>query len=430
MLEFARAGGKLAENGALEKLASATLAADDAAIQGLVKEFGFERYCIQFCHWVWLLRCNVFCICVCPPRTIGVFTKIGALYYDTAVDSHSGSTGLTVADQRAFFSSLRLNGGLSVVDGAPLVEYRFETVATSMDGSTLADGTPILPGSWVAVTPAQIGETNIGSFIRPISVPPFLEVIEVWVKRSGAGIFTITPSADGWIQVPPMFPVAPMVTGSGWRCVPGSDLIYLDTTTLTSFVASIDETGVDAGMSANAPLQTDVHYGVRMRMRDQGDTGDGTDTGTCSHIAINNSRYVNVSHHPYWPGGLFGATNELAVASIGIAELVSHPCSLLTQSLTVEFTAAHSNLGPVTVTLEGPGGPYAFDLNPASPEVAGENWFGTATPQLFGTPPVPRWTFASLLPCAYLLEISVTVLLTTGDGVPNALVDYVAFCKG
>lgn len=182
--------------------------------------------------------------------------------------------------------------------------------------------------------------------------------------------------------------------------------------TLTPFVATIDESGVDAGMSANAPLQTDVHYGVRMRMRDQGDSGDGTDAGTCSHIAINNSRYVNVSHHPYWPGGLFGATNELAVASIGIAELVSHPCSLLTQSLTVEFTAAHSNLGPVTVTLEGPGGPYAFDLNPAAAEVAGENWYGTATPHLVGSPPVPAWTFNGLLPCAYLLEISVTVLLT------------------
>jgi hypothetical protein len=424
MLEFARALGKLAaKKGNLERLAAAMLREDVENVQALVKEFEFERYCVQFCHWVCFLRCHLFCICVCPPRTIAVFTKIGALYYNTDVHSLPGGTGLTVADKRAFFSTLRLNGGLSVVDGAPLVEYRFETVATSTDGSTLPDGTPILPGSWVPVTPAQIAATNIGSFIRPIFVPPFIEVIEVWVNKSGPNIFTITPSADGWIQVPPMFPVPPMVPGPGFRFVPGSDLINLITTTLTPFVTSIDETGVDAGDSANAPLQTDVHYGVRMRLRNQGDSGDGTEAATCSHIAINNTLYNNISHHPYWPGGLFGASNELALASIGIAELATAPCSVLKKSFTVEFTAAHSNLGAVSVWLEGPGGPYAFDLNPAAPEDPGENWYGTATP-------TGGWSFNTLAPCAYLLKISVDVLLTTGDADPSAIIDYVAFCKG
>lgn len=431
MLEFARAVDRLAtKKGALERLAAATLREDVETVQTLVKEFEFERFCVQFCHWVCFLRCQLFCACVCPPRTIAVFTKIGGLYYNSDVHSLAPGNGLTVADDRAFYSTLRLNGGLSVVDGAPLVEYRFETVGTSTDGSTLADGTPILPGSWVPVTPAQIGATNIGSFIRPIFLPPFEEVIEVWVNKTGPGIFTITPSADGWIEVPPMFPAPPMVPGSGWRFVPGSDLILFDTTSLTPFVTSIDETGVNAGDSANAPLQTDVHYGVRMRLRNQGDTGEGTEAGTCAHIAINNTHYDNISHHPYWPGGLFGATNELAVASIGIAELVAHPCSQLTNGLTVQFTAAHSNLGDVSVSLEGPGGPYAFGLNPTTAENPGENWFGTATPAMIGSPPAPAWSFNALPPCAYLLKLSVSVLLTTGDGAPSPIVDYVAFCKG
>ena len=227
-----------------------------------------------------------------------------------------------------------------------------------------------------------------------------------------------------------MFPTPPMVPSSGWQFVPGADLILFDTTSLAPTVVDIDETGVTAGTSANAPLQTDAHYGVRMRIRNQGTSGEGTEAGTCSHIAINNSYYNNISHHPYWPGGLFGASNELAVASIGIAELASAPCSELTSSLTVEFTAAHSNLGPVAVTLQGPGGPYAFDLDPATAENPGENWFGTATPALVGSPPAPSWSFASLPPCAYLLEISVTVLLTTGDTEPLPLWDYIAFCKG
>jgi hypothetical protein len=187
---------------------------------------------------------------------------------------------------------------------------------------------------------------------------------------------------------------------------------------------------VGAGESAKAPLQTDVHYGIRMRMRDQGESGDGTEAGTCSHIAINNTRYNKISHHPYWPGALFGAANELAVASVGIAELASKPCSLLTDGLTVQFTAAHSNLGSVSAWLEGPGGPYAFDLNPATAEDPGENWFGTATPAMVGSPPAPAWTFEALPPCAYLLKLSVSVLLTTGDAVPDPIVDYIAFCKG
>jgi hypothetical protein len=226
-----------------------------------------------------------------------------------------------------------------------------------------------------------------------------------------------------------MLPVPPMVPGSGWRFVPGSDLIEFITTSLAPTVVTIDETGVDAGNAPNAPLQTDAHYGVRMRIRDQGSTGAGTDAGTCSHIAINNSHYDNISHHPYWPGGLFGSSNELAVASIGIAELAAAPCSQLTNSLTVQFTAAHSNLGGVSVTLEGPGGPYSFDLSPATAQDPGENWHGTATPSTVGSPPTP-WTFNSLPPCAYLLKIGVDVLLTTGDAVPSTLVDYIAFCKG
>lgn len=70
----------------------------------------------------------------------------------------------------------------------------------------------------------------------------------------------------------------------------------------------------------------------------------------------------------------------------------------------------------------GPGGPYAFDLSPNAPEDPGESWYGTATPS--------GWTFASLPPCAYLLDTSVTALLTTGDSVPLPLYDYIAFCKG
>ena len=427
MRGFAQAGGELAKQRApLDRLTAAVLREDVGTLESLVKELKFERYCIQFCHWVCFLRCQIFCICVCPPSTIAVFTKIGALYYETMVNSEAPGNGLTIADSRAFFNTLRLNGGISVVDGAPRIEYRFEVVQTNADGTKLADGvSPITDADWVAVVPAQIGSTNIGSFVRPhFPPPPFQDIVEVYVKSGPAGSYVIAPAADGWIPVPPFAPTSPEfpTPGTGWRFVPGSDLIMFDTTTLAPSVVHVDETGVDAGSSAANPLQTDVYYGIRMRIRNQGDTGDGTDAGTCVHVAINNTLYDNISHHPYWPGGLFGATDELAVSSIGIAELEAHPCSVLKDSLTVEFTAAHSNLGAVEVWMEGPGGPYSFTLNPAVAENPGENWYGTADPN--------GWTFKSLAPCAYLLKLSVDPLLTTGDSDPLPLVDYIAFCKG
>ncbi|MEA5454846.1 hypothetical protein SPF06_08945 [Sinomonas sp. JGH33] len=423
MLEFARATAALPQAG-IERLAAAALRGDAELVGELAKEFGYERFCLQFCHWVCLLRCTRFCFCVCPPRNLGIFTKIGALHYATDVHSAAGNTGLTVADARAFYSTLRLNGGLSLVDGAPLVEYRFETVNTNSDGSTLADGTPILPTSWQPVVPAQIAATEIGVFERPIAGPPFFEEIRVVVNGTNPADYNITPSPDGWIKVPPMFPVPPMVPvpDPNWRFYPGDALINFMTTTLP-YTASVDETGVVAGASANAPLMTDVHYGIRMRLRNQGTSGSGAEAGTCPHIAINNTLYNNVSHHPYWPGGLFGASNELAVSDIGIEELRVNPCSTLSDSLTVKFTAAHSHLGSVSAELQGPGGPFAFTLVPDAGSTAGQNLYGNAVP-------AGGWSFGSLAPCAYLLSLSVEVLLTTGDSVPYPpLTDYIAFCK-
>lgn len=51
---------------------------------------------------------------------------------------------------------------------------------------------------------------------------------------------------------------------------------------------------------------------------------------------------------------------------------------------------------------------------------------------MVGSPPTSAWSFDSLPPCAYLLNISVGVLLTTGNPGedPLPLWDYIAFCKG
>jgi hypothetical protein len=416
--EFALATGKL-DKAPLERLSAAFLREDEDLVQSLVKEWHFERFCILFCHWVCFLRCHRFCVCVCPPRTTGVFTKIGAYYYDTDVDSHHPGDGLTLDTQkRAFYATLRLNGGLSLVDGAPLIEYRFQTRPTDKLGASSA--------AWANVEIDQIASTNIGSFVRQHPTMFWLtEVKEVWVNKPTTAGFDITPDGDGWMKVPPLYPSFPMVSGTGWRFVPGSDLIKLVTTAKLAPVQSVDETGVDAGEPAIV-VDTDVHLGIRMMIRDQGTAVDGVPAGTCEHITVDNSEYDKVSHHPYWPGGLFGAGDELAVASIGIDELSGAACSPLTTDLTVKFTAAHPHLGDVSVTLEGPPLPSpspapVFALTPGPGFVAGVNECGEATPV--------GWTPASLAPCAYLVRLTVQVLLTDGDNVPGTLSDYIAFCK-
>jgi hypothetical protein len=66
--------------------------------------------------------------------------------------------------------------------------------------------------------------------------------------------------------------------------------------------------------------------------------------------------------------------------------------------------------------MTGPGGPYSF-AEPAA--VPGER-FGVA---------IPNFVVADLDPCAYVVHLSVEVLLTTGDSIPSNRHDHIAFTK-
>jgi hypothetical protein len=403
---FAQAVGPLAGRPtAIAQLAESVRSGRAGEFAQAARDLHLEQYGVQLCRWICARLCQEFCSCACPPASTAVFTKIGGYFYDFDIASALGGNGLT-SDNRAFYSTMRLNGGFAVASGAAQIEYRFETVTTDAIGNTT--------GTWTPVRPAQIGATNMGSFVRV--VPPFAQPIEVWVNgAAGPNMSVITPAPDGWIRVPPYSP------SPGWQFIPGSDLINLISTTLQPFPAA-DESGVEAGFSASTPLASDVYYGIRMRVREVGANTDGDDAGTCAHVAIGNTLYSNVSHHSYWDGYL--GSDELAVYSVGLAELEDAGCAELWDSLTVRFTASHPNLDSsatgVTVTLIGPGGPYPFTLAPSTPPVPG-NWYGQAMPE--------GWTIDSLEPCAYIVELSVNVLLTTGDAAPSPRYDQVAFCK-
>ena len=101
-------------------------------------------------------------------------------------------------------------------------------------------------------------------------------------------------------------------------------------------------------------------------------------------------------------------------------EEIGAGCAKITNALTIRYTAAHPNLGAVVITMDGPGGPYGRRSPTTRPRRT--NRFGTASV-------VAPVNIANLDKCAYLVKMSATLLLTTGDHVPDPIWDEVAFCK-
>ena len=484
--QFAQATARLAETpGNVQRLVAAAIVSPPAAgpWRELLGELKLTPYCIQLCHWICELMCHRFCVCVCPPTSVAVFTKIGNLFYDYQIASGLRGNGLTTADSRAFHSNLMLNGGIALVEGAPQIQYRFETAPTDVNGNPT--------GPWTAVPGGKILATNIGQFIT--STPPF--ITEVWVNGpSNATSYNIIPSPDGWVTVPPLLPPFPVPPAPGLpvpanvlEFVPGTTLAVIDTAdgTLLQPWPATDETGVTAGGAANlAPVpgsslgttsaavgpgtvtalpvnplpaavpggigisvggvtfraaaagaaaaatsipvasqavavpiaagQTvmalNAYYGIRMRLRTVGDTGDGSDGGTCTHIAVNNTLYDNVKQAYATTSG------DLAVAEIGVQELVTNICGeIRTDVINVLFTAAHPNLGDVSITITGNG---SYDVPVPLGSSVPIDWYGSVPYSITGLPN-----------CAYILTLQVGVLLTDGVNDPDPIYDQIAFCK-
>jgi hypothetical protein len=478
--EFAQAAARLADSpAAVERLITAAAASPPAPApwREALDELKLLPYCIQLCHWIRVLVCHRFCVCVCPPASVAVFTKIGNLFYDFDVASALGGNGLTASGNRAFFSELSLNGGIALMSGAPQIQYRFEWAPTDVNGNPT--------GPWTAVPGNKILPTNIGQFIT--STPPFSR--EVWVNGpSTPTAFSIPASSDGWVTVPPLLPPFPSpIPADVLEFVPAAALAVIDTAdpSLLQPWPETAETGVVAGgaallapapgsdlgttsaaigpgpvtslpvaalpaaipggiaisvggvtfqVASTAPaaataidvvsqtvagsippgetvMALNVYYGFRMRLRTLGDLTDGSDAGTCTHVAINNTRYSSVKHAYSTTSG------DYAVCEIGVQELVTDICGdIKSGSINVLYTAAHPNLGAVGVTITGNGiSGVPVPLTSAAPI----DCYGSAPYSLVGLPN-----------CAYILTLSLDLLLTNGvDDFPNPIQDQIALCK-
>lgn len=311
------------------------------------------------------------------------------------------ATGKTQTGQ-AFFSCINLRGNLSKKLGGQPMEYRFETIETAGPG-----GAEI--GTWKEVKPSQMCEAEIGNFLintgdpmNPIALVPYK------VGNVSGGV-----TLDGWIAVPQAANFAPNINGV---------LLSLNTASLNS--NAVNMAGLVQGLSTTtkAPLQPNRFFKIRMRKRQVGIPLSELPAGVSNPIAMFNTSYQNVPKFGSWMPSL---ANEMGVACIDVLEMVGGGigCTPITTAIHVKYTAANPNMGVVTLTLYGPGGPYAIrDIAPVS---SVSETFGTAK-ELFNGAVVP---INSLLNCAYTAYLSVELKLTDGENQHSNIEDWLSFCK-
>lgn len=403
--EFGLALGHAAGDGdALKQLSSVMLKHDAKAWGPLLERLKLHRFCYYVCRWYCHLHCDRRCVIFCPPGCLSVFRYIGGYNVLSGINSSGAGNGLTTADARAFYSTIRLNGVLCKQHAGGPAEYRFEFRA---------------PGSavWAPVPTAMIDRTVIGQWQAPplVAGDP-IQVKPYTVKGAAPNDMVAAISADGWVQVPQ----ESNVNLPAGNFAPNGNLINLDTTKLQAWT-DLNLAGVAAGQStAPATLGADEIYGLRLVVRRVGLPGTATVSGTCERVAIYNRHYDNVRHKGSWAPQ--DDDDQLGAALVNIDE-IGTGCGKVANALTIRYTAAHPNLGTISVHMDGPGGPYTTTLADAAGATP-PNRFGQATLVLpAGT------TVADLKKCAYIVKLSVTILLTTGDGVPDPIGDEVAFCK-
>ena len=398
--EFGLGLGRLVKDDAqLARVGNALVKEDPRGWSAAIDELKLGPFCYYLCHWICFGRCDLYCWILCPPGCLTTFRYIGGYNILTGINSVSG---LTTGDSRAFYLSIRLNGILCKQHSGGPAEYRFEYKE--------------LPaGAWTPVPTDWIDKTVIGKWQSTIPPPPD-DVKDYTVKGTAPNDKVANLTLDGWVHVPQ----ESNVNDAGGNFAPNGDLINLNTIKMATWT-DLNISGITAGQTtAPAGLGADKLFALRLRVRRIGQPATEVTAGTCDKLAIYNAHYDNVTHKGTWAPQL--VSDQLGVAMVNVQE-IGTGCAKIVNTLTIKYTAAHPNLGPVGITMDGPGGPYGATLVDDA---------GATPPNRFGTASVvlpPGVTVADLKKCAYLVKLGVTLLLTTGDSVPDPIHDEVAFCK-
>lgn len=357
-------------------------------------------------------RSNVsYCLCVelclkpdsIPETTYpSYFTHFGRSARHAIQAGIQAATGKTVVGDNAFYASILLQGSLNKkLNGQPM-EYMFEYQEVTNPAA------PLTPGGWQPVTPAMIGETNIGFTytLLPITFENY------YINRAPTTLGQDVVLNGNWIQMPQAGNFVPHTD---------TDILNLNTEAITG-VATRNMAGMTIGaltVNAARPHITNRYIAIRMKVREIGSASAGIVAGTSRPIAIFNVRYNNVPKYGSWaPQTVSG---QLAVVSLDIVEIVEGlvGCSKITTDLHVKYNVRNENIGSISLQMVGPGLPASSfaPISLGTPEVA-----GTVTP-------LPAVVVKDLAPCAYTIQLTATVKLTTGDGGPGPISDLISFCK-
>ena len=348
------------------------------------------------------------------PTIPASFTRIGRSARFKIVDEINPATGKTLRpgyDNYAFFSSIILVGSLSKKLNSQPMEYMFEYQEVA------APGNPLLPGSWNPVTPGMIPKTVIG-YLWTLTGDPMNPIATEDYFINGNPVVEKTVNFNGnWIQMPQDANFAPHID---------TDILKLNTEALMP-IANINVNAMvigNATIPAVAPHVSNRYFALRMKQRQWGNAATEVVAGTSRPVAIFNARYNHVPKHGSWiPTKV---DNQLAICSIDIEEIIlgSGGCGKITNTLTVHMNARNENLGGVSLTLTGPKKPGQSFSFPAIAATQPEVFSNSIHPVI-----APVNSVNDLLPCAYTVTLSVSLLLTTGDGIPDPLHDFISFCK-
>src|SRR5262249_34575552 len=156
------------------------------------------------------------------------------------------------------------------------------------------------------------------------------------------GQIVVTPDAQGWIAMPQD---NNLLTG---LFIPNLNMIVLATGAVTAWPHK-DVGAVSAGTAAAAVgLVADRFFGIRLRVREVGNPASETIRGECQRLAVCDTLYDHVNKGGSWFP--HQSNNQLAVCSVDVQELIVNGCADIGSDLTVLFTAAHPNLGTVSMS--------------------------------------------------------------------------------
>ncbi len=153
---------------------------------------------------------------------------------------------------------------------------------------------------------------------------------------------------DGWILVPQQMDNPTNPAGVGMFVANGNQ-VSLDSAHWLPFLL-LTSPGLVAGndtTSTGKPLANDAVFALRMLVRQQGNDATKTEAGMCNRIAVDNTLYTGMSHHPEW--GAWGPVTEYGVCMLDVQQLIAAGCSKITNKVDILYSVAHPNIGSISM---------------------------------------------------------------------------------